>query len=264
MAKQFSGWQCAILMVLLVCVCCTFASIGAVATYVLWEESAGARVQATLVPTSTRVVATGSDVGAPVFMRTPTRVANPYQVIIPTPTAPPLTAPIAFISEFRVVTYTVSGKTINEISKSLEANAMPDPNEPGSRYYALTRWQLFGDWTVRPSLHGCEVVDGKVSVAITMTLPALVTPNVPSDVRQRFDTFMQKTVLHESDHVEITLHGAREYQRALSNYTPAPNCDILKSQLSTLFRQNFDAIQRANREYDAKTQHGRTQGAVFP
>ncbi|MCX7839296.1 MAG: DUF922 domain-containing protein [Anaerolineae bacterium] len=260
--KQFSGWQCAILTVLLVCVCCMFAGVGAVVTYVLWDDVSSARVPTMATPT--RVVATSSNVGAPMFARTPTRVANPYQVVIPTPTAPPLNAPIAFTSEFRVVTYDVSGKTINEISKSLEANAMPDPAEPGSRYYALTRWQLASDWAMRPSLRGCEVVDGKVMVAITMTLPALVTPNVPTDVRQRFDTFMEKTVLHESDHVEITLRGAREYQRALSHHPPASNCDILKSQLNTLFRQNFDAIQRANREYDAKTQHGRTQGAVFP
>lgn len=260
--RQFSGWQCAILVVLLVCVCGTFASVGAVATYVLWDDVSSARVPAMATPT--RVVATSSNVGAPMFARTPTRVANPYQVVIPTPTAPPLNAPIAFTSEFRVVTYTVTGKTVNEIGKSLEANAMPDPAEPGSRYYALTRWQLASDWAMRPSLRGCEVVDGKVTVAITITLPALVTPNVPADVRQRFDTFMEKTVLHESDHVEITLRGAREYQRALSHHPPASNCDILKSQLDALFRQNFDAIQRANREYDAKTQHGRTQGAVFP
>lgn len=262
--KQFSGWQCAILTLLLVCVCCTFASVSIGIAYVLGEEAASARVQAIRTPTHTRVPATSANGGAPLFMRTPTRVANPYQVVIPTPTAPPLDAPIAFVSEFRVVTYTVTGKTINEISRSLEANAMPDPAEPGSRYYALTRWQLASEWVARPSWHGCQVVDGKVTVAITMTLPMLVTPNVPTDVRQRFDTFMEKTVLHESDHVEITLRGAREYQRALSHQTPAPDCDILKSQLNTLYRQNFDAINRANRAYDIKTQHGRTQGAVFP
>lgn len=260
--KQFAGWQIAILTLLLVCVCCTFVSVGVVATYVLWDKGADARAHALATPT--RVVATSSNVGAPIFARTPTRVTNPYQVIIPTPTAPPLNVPVAFASEFRVVTYTVTGKTINEISKSLEANTMPDPNEPGSRYYALTRWQLAGDWAMRSSSRGCEVVDGKVSVAITVTLPALVTPNVPSDVRQRFETFMEKTVLHESDHVAITLHGAREYQRALSHHPPAPNCEVLQLQLKALFRQNFDEINRANREYDAKTQHGRTQGAVFP
>lgn len=261
--KQLVGWQIAILTLLLVCVCCTFASVGVVvATYVLWDDVSSAYTPTTA--TAPRVVATSSNVGAPMLPRTPARVVNPYQVIIPTPTAPPLNVPIAFASEFRVITYTVTGKTVSEISKSLEAHTMPDPNEPGSRYYALTRWQLAGEWVVRPSVRGCQVVDGKVSVTITMTLPALVTPNVPMDVRQRFDTFMEKTVLHESDHVEITLRGAREYQRALSHHAPASDCDILKSQLNTLFRQNFEAINRANREYDAKTQHGRTQGAVFP
>jgi len=261
--RQFSGWQIAILAVLFVCVCCTFASVGTLAvTYFVWEDVSVARVSATVTPT--RIVATNSSVGAPALTRTPTRVTNPYHIVIPTPTAPPLVYPIESTSDFRVVTYTVTGKSINEISQSLEAHAIADPAEPGSHYYALTRWQLASDWSVRPTLRGCQVAEGKVSVAITMTLPALVTPDVPINTRQRFDTFLEKTITHESDHVEITLRGARDYQRALGNHPPANDCETLKTQLNELFRQSFNAINRANREYDARTQHGRTQGAVFP
>jgi predicted secreted Zn-dependent protease len=261
--KQFSGWQIAILAMLLVCVCCTFAGVGIVGlAYVAWDQGTPTRAQA--IVTSTRAVATTGGVGAPSLTRTPTRIANPYQVIIPTPGAPTTLYPIAFDSRLTIATYNVAGKTVNEISKSLESNAMPDPNEPGSRYYALTKWHLASDWSVRPSLRGCDVTTGTVTVMLTMTLPLLTSSGVPTDTHNRFDTFIEKTVQHESGHVEITLQGAREYQRALGNYPAAPNCDALNAQLNDLFRQHFDSIQRANREYDAKTKHGRTQGAVFP
>jgi len=259
--RQYSGWYVATCIILFVCMCCACAAMVWL-VYELWAIEPNARVQTS--PSPTRVFATNAQMGAPSFIRTPTRVTNPYRVIIPTPTAPPLVYPITFNSDFRVVTYTVTGKTLNEISRSLEANAMPDPAEPGSRYYALTRWHLASDWSVRPTLRGCSVEAGTIRVAITMTLPALVTPNVPADAHQRFNTFLERTLVHESDHVTIILQGARAYQHALGNHPPAGDCETLKTQLNDLFRQSFHAINRANREYDAKTQHGRTQGAVFP
>jgi predicted secreted Zn-dependent protease len=175
-----------------------------------------------------------------------------------------MTYPIVFTSTFKIITYTVTGKTANDISKALEANSIADPHEPGSHYYALTKWQLAGDSTVKASPRGCEVGGGAVSLMITMTLPALNTTGVSADMLKRFNTFMEKTVLHESGHVEVALQGARDYQRALGNFPPVSSCEGLKIQLSDLFRRSFDAIDSANTDYDAKTQHGLTQGAVFP
>lgn len=285
MGTRFSAPQIAILALLFLCVCCELAGMGTFAAYIFANDSSAVAIvepsptltrRATALPTSTatpaptytRVIEPGTGTGLPPIVipsRTPTRVANPYQVVIPTPTAPVMAYPIAFTSTFKVMTYPVSGKTTNDISNSLEANAIPDPHEPGSRYYALTRWQLAGNWVAKASLRGCEVNSGDVSLAITMTLPALTpTTGVPADVLKRFDTFMTNAVMHESRHVELTLQGARDYQRALGNFPPTSDCEGLKVQLNQLFTRNFDGIDRANSDYDAKTQHGLAQGAVFP
>jgi predicted secreted Zn-dependent protease len=173
--------------------------------------------------------------------------------------------PIAFTSTLAVTTYNVTGKTENDISKSLEANAIADPHEPGSRYYALTKWQLGGNWVVKSSPRGCQVEEGSVSIFITMTLPALATTaDVPANVLKKFDSFLDKTILHESDHAGLALQGARDYQRALGNFAPVSDCEGLKAQLNNLFRRSFESIDNVNTDYDIRTQHGRTQGAVFP
>jgi predicted secreted Zn-dependent protease len=285
MGTRFSAPQIAILALLFLCVCCELAGMGTFAAYIFANDSSAAAIveppptltrratalptsTATSAPTYTRVIEPGTGTGLPPIVipsRTPTRVANPYQVVIPTPTAPVMTYPIAFTSTFKVMTYPVSGRTTNDISKSLEANAIADPHEPGSRYYALTRWQLAGNWVIKASLRGCEVNGGDVSLAITMTLPTLTpTTSVPADVLKQFDTFMANAVMHESRHVELTLQGARDYQRALGNFPPTSDCEGLKVQLNQLFTRNFDGIDRANSDYDAQTQHGLAQGAVFP
>jgi len=286
MNARFSAVQIGILVILFVCVCCeltglTFAALAlanglpelaAVASSPTptrtFRAAATQSPTATPAPTYTRVMATTPGANSPPLalpQRTPTKAPNPYQVVVPTPTAPPLTYPVAFTSTFTVVTYTVTGKTVNDLSKSLEANAIADPHEPGSRYYALTRWQLQSDWTVQSTARGCMVEGGNVAAVITMTLPALaMTTGVSDNVLQRFNTFLDKTVLHEKGHVELTLQGARDYQRALGNHAPTSDCEGLKAQLKNLFRRSFDAIDAANTTYDVKTQHGLTQGAVFP
>ena len=300
MNPRISPLQIAIIAILFVCVCCELTGMGLFVASILSNDSSQiaeiapsstpirpapfpptftptSPVTKTPAPTYTRVVESNPGTNLPpgtasqrtptlaIPQRTPTSVANPYQFVIPTPTAAVMTYPIVFTSTFKVVTYNVTGKTVNEISRSLEANAIADPHEPGSHYYALTKWQLGGNWAIKPSPRGCEVSGGDVSLLITMTLPALATTTgVPADILKRFNTFMDKAVLHESGHAELALQGARDYQRALGNFAPVSDCEGLKAQLSNLFRRSFDTIDSTNTDYDGKTQHGLTQGAVFP
>ena len=190
---------------------------------------------------------------------------DPYVVIVPTPTAPNLRYPIGFDSSLKIVTYPVSGVTERELSNSLSANALPDPHEQNNRYYARTDWYLSAHWNWMPSSKGCEVSSGDVSLAMTMTLPALATPNsISPSVLDRWDTFVDNTVLHESGHVKLDLAGARRYQQELGTFSPAADCNSLKGELRALFDDNYSAIDKANVDYDAQTQHGMDQGAVYP
>jgi hypothetical protein len=50
----------------------------------------------------------------------------------------------------------------------------------------------------------------------------------------------------------------------MGNLAPTSICSALDSQLSGLFDQAIKAIDATNTNYDAKTNHGATQGAVFP
>jgi predicted secreted Zn-dependent protease len=302
MNSRLSSLQIVILAALALCVCCLFGCIGIIVITSLPNDSSMSTeigptipivfatypptytttpaVTKTPVATNTRVIdfvpvtnpspssnAKGTVVPQPVLVppRTPTVASNPYQVVIPTPTAPVMTYPIAFTSTFKIITYNVTGKNSTDISKSLQANAIADPHEPGSDYYAMTKWLVQSNWTVKTTARGCEVGGGDVSVAITITMPLLApTTGVPADVVKQFNTFAQNTIVHESGHAERALQGGRELQRALGNFAPISDCTGMQSQLNNLFRRSVDAIDSSNTEYDASNQHGRTQGAVYP
>ncbi len=220
---------------------------------------------ATPTPTYTLVIQPGTPL-PPLgpAVRNPTRV-SPYTVVIPTPTQSALRNPVAYESRFAVQTYSVTGKTLTEISKSLDENTAISSYGPGTRYYAQTEWYLSTVRSWKETARGCQVDSSKVSVAITMTLPVLVTASeIPPDVLARWEHFLDNTITHESGHVTLAMDGARTLQRDMGDFPPAPNCDVIRMQLDSLFKEEYDRIASANAQYDVKTQHGRTQGAVFP
>ncbi len=224
---------------------------------------------ATPAPTYTRVIEpatpNGTFVPYHVVSPTPTQAAVQYDITVPTPAAPPMVYPITFDSSFKVVTYPVVGATLSELSKSLNAQAQPDSNDATGQYYARTQWYLSGRWFTQPTARGCEVESGSVTLAMTMTLPALsASVGMSPQVSDRWNTFVNNTITHETGHVTRNLQSSRDYQRDLGNFPPAPDCARLKSQLNDLFNRATAAIRQVNIDYDAQTQHGATQGAVFP
>jgi predicted secreted Zn-dependent protease len=190
--------------------------------------------------------------------------ADAYNISVPTPRAPTLVYPVNFASNLKTILYQINGATVPEISRALNANAIPDPHETNARYYAQTDWNLTAHWYWHQTLRGCEVERGDVTLAMTVTVPILSALNAAPDVQNRWGTFIDNTIVHESGHAKLDLDGAREYQRALGNYPPAATCDSLQAGLRELFDSSFAAMDRANVDYDRQTQHGRKQGAVFP
>lgn len=278
MSPKLSPWLGATVGILLVC--CCLATAGALGVFGWFMMGPGAVSQAAVdatptaalsSPFSTAPVATLSQTPVQPGARatiTPMAVdSNPqlYNIVVPTPSSPALVYPIQFDSNLSVVTYPVTGTTLVALSKSLDTNALPDPHEKNSRYYARTDWYLSGHWNWNPTVQGCEVDGGNVSIAMTMTLPLLSsTVGVPLDAVSRWNTFVSNTVAHETGHVQLDLQGARDYQRNLGNFPPAPDCNVIQSKLRTLFDDSFATIDRANTGYDSATRHGRTQGAFFP
>ena len=196
--------------------------------------------------------------------KTPTRSA-PYSIAGITPVIPIMKNAIGFASSFKVVTYPVTGSTVEQLSQSLERNALRDSHDSGNYHYALTAWFLSAHWEDKPAPAGCEVGHADMTMTITVTLPLVDNPSsLPPDVALRWNTFISNTITHEMQHVKLSMDGATEYRRALGNFLPAMDCDLLKRQLNDLFKREYTQIDNANVDYDNKTNHGATQGAVLP
>jgi predicted secreted Zn-dependent protease len=292
MIRSSRGWRLIIALELVaVCACCCV--LGALVTTGGWRSAQNFQAApavpslttpgraATRVPTWTPAA---TDTPAPTFTRVipppppnltvppftaatraPTRSVSPYDIVVPTPTAPRMIYPISFESRLGVETYNVTGQTLGELSRSLDAQAMADPNDPSGRYYAQTQWYLASRWSYQPTARGCEVTSGSVTLTMTMTLPILAPAvGTAPDVLKHWTVFIDNTIEHETGHVKLNLQDARNFQRDLGNLPPAPDCATISWQLTDLFDRATNVIRRDNIDYDTKTRHGATQGAVFP
>jgi len=183
----------------------------------------------------------------------------------PTPAAASLRYPVTLNESYAVKPYAVVGNTPQEIRRSLNANGVTDPNEPGQRFDANVVWHLSGGWEGQPTANGCELKDAAFTLKVTLNIPALtIGPATTNELLQGWNAYVERLKLHEAGHIDTSVKQARKLRDDFGNFPPAPNCDTLDQRLQARFDQTIQTIKALDIRYDADTQHGATQGAVYP
>ena len=163
-----------------------------------------------------------------------------------------------------VVHYEVDGATAQAIRAEL-SRLGPIGRIEKRRFDAHTLWNVKWTYRFRNVGQECAVARVTVSIDITMTVPRL-KPNGPrpDEVTRAFEEFAKALLAHEEGHAENGIEAARRIEAAIRDMQPKPTCDALGRAANAL---GDDLIKEANRkdlDYDASTQHGRSQGARFP
>ena len=69
---------------------------------------------------------------------------------------------------------------------------------------------------------------------------------------------------HENGHKDIGIKAAIEIERSIAELEPAVDCDELAETANELGQSIISKYAEKEREYDARTNFGETQGAIFP
>ncbi len=171
-----------------------------------------------------------------------------YLPLVTGTAAPPTNGPVA-IDNATMEFYTVEGANEDEMRASL--NAL----RPGD-YDALTEWNF--QWSVPGGGNGSCNLDGvTVDYTIKVIFPQWTPPaEASAEVIQKWNSYINGLALHESGHVERVVPFVPD----LINNIKASSCD----SYNEVGQAWLDAISQQNDTYDAETNHGATQGAVFP
>ncbi len=183
---------------------------------------------------------------------------TPY--VLPAATSLTTQAPGLYATTDTPTYYTIAGSTVSELRDAISNCAL---RKEAGQYHAVTTYQLNWQYSTKVSGTSCSLGNVKVGLHINQLMPRL-SPDVTlsSGAQATWDTYRAGLVAHEQGHINLDNQYARELMNALQS-TKSSNCDTLASQVQLTINTYVSRLNTANQQYDARTGHGATQGAVL-
>lgn len=165
----------------------------------------------------------------------------------------------------KIVTYDVTGTTPAEVRASLNQLGPVDRHD-SRRYDANTNWYVRWRYQYSNTPQGCAIASVTSSVEIVTTMPKLKSDaGTPPELARAFSAYTEKLTEHERGHGQNGIAVARLIEVAIRKHPPMPSCDALGQSANLLGMKIIkEDGARMDMDYDARTRHGRTQGAIFP
>ncbi|MEO0558939.1 MAG: DUF922 domain-containing protein [Bacteroidota bacterium] len=157
--------------------------------------------------------------------------------------------------------YAVQGRTANEILSSMRASG---PSTGGKSFFGLTASEF--SFQIQPRMDGasCVVDEVRVELAVTITLPEWTPPETaPYELQRDWSRFSTALKRHEDQHRQLAADGAAETLAALQGLRRA-SCQEIEFEARQRAERIAEQIEAKHHRYDDETDHGRTEGAVWP
>jgi predicted secreted Zn-dependent protease len=157
--------------------------------------------------------------------------------------------------------YPATGATLREIHASLRSNR---PWKSAGQHDGFTRWQV--DWTfgVRQIGNKCRLTTLNTRTTIAITLPRWVAPtNATEEVRRAWQRYITALGQHEAGHGQMALAAAGEIQKQAKESGEDADCAALRQKINSLGQTILEQYRARDQQYDERTRHGATQGAVL-
>jgi predicted secreted Zn-dependent protease len=160
--------------------------------------------------------------------------------------------------------YDVDGATAQEIRTDLNQRGPIDGHEH-RHFDAVTHWYVRWRFTYGDGANNCEIASVSTNVDVTYAFPRLRSESAaPAELRQAFSGYLEKLLTHEKGHAEIAIDIAAQIEKDIRSLPPAPTCASLGEIANNLGRFLMKKANLLEIDYDARTVHGKTQGARFP
>ncbi len=158
------------------------------------------------------------------------------------------------------VFYDVSGDTPAALRASLREGSA---RTLGGSHFARADWNV--TWRARwEGDRTCRVGSVDVRLTARVTLPRWDPPaDAAPELVARWGAFMHALSLHEARHVDIGAEAAQAVRRAVEAESNT-SCAGMDSRTRAAAERALAAHREKNREYDERTRHGVTEGAVWP
>jgi predicted secreted Zn-dependent protease len=156
--------------------------------------------------------------------------------------------------------YQFKADTYQEILPAL-VRAMPW--RATNAFHAHTDWMVAWSYEFARGADGVRLTHFKTRTEIKITLPMLVSTNMPPEPRQRWARYYHALMLHEKGHETLARAVAGEAEKRLAKLGAFESVAALKEAVEQQARLAITDQKAREVEFDRRTQHGATQGARF-
>jgi predicted secreted Zn-dependent protease len=159
--------------------------------------------------------------------------------------------------------YEVQGASEPELSCDMNRNSCRW--DDGKKYDSVTSWRVKWNYNYDRTPQSCTAVSFEASVDIVFRYPKWVhAGGVPDQLIAKWNNYMKNLTVHENGHRDMAVKAAAELTQSVSKLPPAKSCTDLDREVQTLCRLRMKKLNDDENAYDVRTQHGFTQGAIFP
>lgn len=152
--------------------------------------------------------------------------------------------------------YSVQGGDYAALSQSLKANGPKG-------FHGLASWKIRYDYTTKRQRDGCQVNTLDVKVNGEILMPRWTDESSgPPDLQRRWSTYYAALKRHEDGHIQHGRELALIVKERLMGLGVVP-CDQLKALIEREYQRLYGNLKTRDQDYDARTNHGATQGAQF-
>jgi predicted secreted Zn-dependent protease len=159
--------------------------------------------------------------------------------------------------------YEIQGTTAKELRQEMNLSGPLDKGE--KRYDAETKWHVRWQYWFGKNRYECWINRVTTEVEVIFTFPKWKrSKKISGDLEQQWLNYMKALQEHENGHKEFGINAAKEIEGRLMSLRPLRSCNALENMANSIANQIIDKYIKIQIEYDRRTDHGRTQGAVFP
>lgn len=161
-----------------------------------------------------------------------------------------------------VTTYDVHGATADAIADDMKRSG---PLDHGHRVDGYTRWRIDTSYDWRFDPRQCKLTRFDATLSIGMTLPHWIpTGHPPTKLQRRWERFSAALRTHEDGHAAIGRDARQQIVDRARALGPEADCKALVQHINDLVADVIKSHRQMDADYDARTNHGESQGAVFP
>lgn len=160
-----------------------------------------------------------------------------------------------------VLYYQIYGSTENDLAEQMRQCG---PKSEGEGYDAYASWYINWKYNYQMSGGACRVGQATVGVKVDVHYPKWETPaDFQSGLDRKWQSFMANLETHENGHKQNGLDAASEVYNTISDLT-GPSCANMIDLVNSTSQDIVAIYAQRDKDYDATTNHGATQGAIFP